>query len=126
MNKKPDSIKIGWKDVQIEYVNPGFFKNNTDYWGQYLARKSVIEIQEEIQGDDLANTLIHEVLHAIVYTSSLNAEGGALEDAKDEEQTVNSIANHLMSVIKDNPWFLDFLKEQIKPENQKATQKKLL
>ena len=70
--------------------------------------------------------LLHEILHAIVYASSLNSEGGALEDHKDEEQTVNSITNHLMAVIKDNPWFLDFLKEQIKPENQSQHQQKLI
>jgi len=123
---KPNNIKVGWKDIRIEYIEPQFERNNADFWGQFLSRKGVIEIQKEIQGDDLANTLLHEVLHAIVYASSLNSEGGALEDHKDEEQTVNSITNHLMAVIKDNPWFLDFLKEQIKPENQSKHQQKLI
>jgi len=123
---KPNNVKVGWKDIRIEYIEPQFERNNADFWGQFLSRKGVIEIQKEIQGDDLANTLLHEVLHAIVYASSLNSEGGALEDHKDEEQTVNSITNHLMAVIKDNPWFLDFLKEQIKPENQSQHQQKLI
>ena len=123
---KPNNVKVGWKDIRIEYIEPQFERNNADFWGQFLSRKGVIEIQKEIQGDDLANTLLHEVLHAIVYASSLNSEGGALEDGKDEEPTVNSITNHLMAVIKDNPWFLDFLKEQIKPENQSQHQQKLI
>jgi len=123
---KPNNVKVGWKDIRIEYIEPQFERNNADFWGQFLSRKGVIEIQKEIQGDDLANTLLHEVLHAIVYASSLNSEGGALEDHKDEEQTVNSITNHLMAVIKDNPWFLDFLKEQIKPKNQSKHQQKLI
>jgi hypothetical protein len=123
---KPNNVKVGWKDIRIEYIEPQFERNNADFWGQFLSRKGVIEIQKEIQGDDLANTLLHEILHAIVYASSLNSEGGALEDHKDEEQTVNSITNHLMAVIKDNPWFLDFLKEQIKPENQSQHQQKLI
>ncbi len=123
---KPNNVKVGWKDIRIEYIEPQFERNNADFWGQFLSRKGVIEIQKEIQGDDLANTLLHEMLHAIVYASSLNSEGGALEDHKDEEQTVNSITNHLMAVIKDNPWFLDFLKEQIKPENQSQHQQKLI
>lgn len=123
---KPNNVKVGWKDIRIEYIEPQFERNNADFWGQFLSRKGVIEIQKEIQGDDLANTLLHEVLHAIVYASSLNSEGGALEDHKDEEQTVNSITNHLMAVFKDNPWFLDFLKEQIKPKNQSKHQQKLI
>lgn len=126
MSEKPTTIKVGWKDLKIEYVDPTFKKYNADYWGQFVARKGLIEVQREAQGDDLANTLLHEVLHAIVYTASLNAEGGALEEDKHEEQVVNSITNHLMGVFKDNPWFLDWLKEQIKPNNQQPIQKKLL
>lgn len=126
MTNKPSTIKVGWKDIRIEYVDPTFKKYNADYWGQFIARKGLIEIQREAQGDDLANTLLHEVLHAIVYTSSLNSEGGALEQDKDEEQVVNSICNHLMGVFKDNPWLLTWLQEQIKPQNQKPVQKNLL
>jgi len=126
MAEKPIGIKVGWKDLKIEYVDPTFKKNNADFWGQFVARKGLIEIQREAQGDDLANTLLHEVLHAIVYSSSLNSEGGALEEDKHEEQVVNSVTNHLMAVFKDNPWFLDWLKEQIQPHNQKPVQKNLL
>ena len=30
-NGKPNSVKIGWKDVKIEYVDPSFFKNNVEF-----------------------------------------------------------------------------------------------
>ena len=91
--KLPDQIKIGWKDVDLQSVKVSFVKNNSDYWGQYIARQNKIEIQEEAQGQDLANTLVHEIIHAIVYHSSLNAEGGPLYQSKDEEQAVNSMTN---------------------------------
>ena len=119
--KIPSQIKIGWKDVDIETVKVSFVKNNSDYWGQYLVRQNKIEIQEEAKGQDLANTLVHEIIHAIVYHSSLNADGGPLHDDEDEEQTVNSMTNWLMGVFKDNPWLLDFLKENI---HGKTTKKK--
>ena len=109
----PATIKIGWKDVKLERVKTSFIKNNSDYWGQYVARENKIEIQEEAEGQDLANTLLHEIVHAIVYHSSMNAEGGPLTQDGDEEQVVNSMTNWLMGVFKDNPWFLDFLKENI-------------
>lgn len=111
--KLPDKIKIGWKDVDLEKIKVSFAKNNSDYWGQYIARQNKIEIQEEAEGQDLANTLLHEIVHAIVYHSSMNAEGGPLTQDGDEEQVVNSMTNWLMGVFKDNPWFLDFLKENI-------------
>ena len=119
MSKLPDKIKIGWKDVKIEKVKTSFIKNNSDYWGQYIARESKIEIQEEAKGIDLANTLLHEIIHAIVYHSSLNSEGGPLKDGDEEEQAVNSMTNSLMGVFKDNPWLLDTLKETIHPKNSK-------
>lgn len=117
--KLPEQIKIGWKDVDLQRVKVSFVKNNSDYWGQYIARQNKIEIQEEAEGQDLANTLVHEIIHAIVYHSSLNAEGGPLYESDNEEQAVNSMTNWLMGVFKDNPWLLDFLKENIHPKTRK-------
>lgn len=117
--KLPDKIKIGWKDIDLETVKVSFVKNNSDYWGQYIARQNKIEIQEEAKGQDLANTLIHEVIHAIVYHSSLNAEGGPLSEHNDEEQTVNSMTNWLMGVFRDNPWLLPMINESIHGKNRK-------
>ena len=117
--KLPDNIKIGWKDIDIEKTKVSFVKNNSDYWGQYIARQNKIEIQDEAQGQDLANTLLHEIIHAITYHSSMNAEGGPLTQDGDEEQVVNSMTNWLMGVFKDNPWLLDFLKDNIHGKNSK-------
>jgi len=110
---KPTKVKVGWKDIDIEYVKASFKKDNTDCYGQYLNRENKIEIHEELNPDDLANTMLHEVMHAIVYHSSLNQPGGPLKDEESEEQTTNSLSNWLIGVFRDNPWFLDFLKENI-------------
>lgn len=113
MSKIPNKVKVGWKDVDIEIVKSSFIKETADYWGQYNNRTNKIEIQEEAPSLDKANTLLHEVLHAIVYHSSLNQPGGPLREDESEEQTVNSMANWLMGVFTDNPWFLDYLKDSI-------------
>ncbi len=119
----PATIKIGWKDVKLERVKTSFIKNNSDYWGQYVARENKIEIQEEAKGLDLANTLLHEVIHAIVYHSSLNAQGGPLHDDDHEEQAVNSMTNWMMTVLRDNPWFLETIKQSIAEEKEKDKKK---
>jgi hypothetical protein len=49
----------------------------------------------------------------------MNAEGGPLTQDGDEEQVVNSMTNWLMGVFKDNPWLLDFLKDNIHGKNSK-------
>ena len=110
---KPTKVKVGWKDINIEYVKASFKKDNTDCYGQYLNRENKIELQEEIEGEDLANTMLHEVIHAIVYHSSLNQPGGPLKDEDSEEQTTNSMSNWLIGVFKDKPWFLVFLKQNL-------------
>ena len=36
---------------------------------------------------------------------------GSIDDA--EELSVNQITNYLMGVFRDNPWFLDYIKDNI-------------
>mgnify|MGYP003137272492 FL=1 len=111
-NKDLDTIKIGFADIKIERVAPSFRKSNTDYFGQYLSRENKIEIQKEVDGIDYATTLLHEILHAVIYLSSLNADGGCLKEEDNEEQVVNSITNYLMGVFRDNPKVLEIIKEK--------------
>ena len=111
--KELDKIKVGYADIKIERVLASFTKNNADCWGQYLSRESKIEIQKEAQGIDYANTLLHEIIHAIVYLSSLNADGGALKEDDHEEQVTNTITNWLMCVFRDNPQVLDIIKKEV-------------
>ena len=66
----------------------------------------------------MANTMFHEVLHAVVYGSGLNQANGPLKEDDAEELTVNQISNYCIGVFRDNPWFLDFLKEQLEKEDE--------
>tara|TARA_B000000609_G_C24004202_1_gene256601 strand:- start:104 stop:466 length:363 start_codon:yes stop_codon:yes gene_type:complete len=111
--KDLDKVKIGFADIKIERVDPSFKKSNTDCWGQYLSRENKIEIQKEVDGIDYANTLLHEVMHGIVYLSSLNSDGGALKEDDHEEQVVNTLSNWLMGVFRDNPKVLDIIKKEV-------------
>ena len=62
----------------------------------------------EETGVSHANTLIHELLHAIVYQWNMELE------EKDEEKLVNGLANGLTTIFVDNPKLMDFLKDKIK------------
>ena len=111
--KELDKVKVGFADIKIDRVNASFTKNNADCWGQYLSRENRIEIQKEVDGIDYANTLLHEIMHAIVYLSSLNADGGALKEDDNEEQVTNTLTNWLMGVFRDNPKLLDIIKREV-------------
>jgi len=112
-NKELTTVKVGFADIVIERVEPSFKKSNTDHYGEYLSRENKINIQKEINGIDYSNTLLHEILHSIVYLSSLNADGGSLKEEDNEEQVVNTITNWLMGVFRDNPKVLDIIKKSL-------------
>ena len=107
----PETVKVGWNTVKFSFVDPSFIKES-DCFGQYLSRECKIEIQKELDGDQLINTVLHEIIHCIIYNSSLNQDGGPLTDDKSEEQVTNSITNWLLNVFWDNPWLIDLLKKR--------------
>ena len=107
----PKTVKVGWNTVKLSFVEPSFIKES-DCFGQYISRECKIEIQKELEGDQLINTVLHEIIHCIIYNSSLNQDGGPLTDDKSEEQVTNSITNWLLNVFWDNPWLIEFLKKR--------------
>jgi len=111
-NKK---IKIGYTTLSIKKQAPQFHKDNmSDNYGQYLSRENKIEIQPDLSNIDEANTLLHEVLHASVWVSSLSQSGQPLQQTDDEEVVVNSLSNTLTQVFIDNKWLLPYLIEKLK------------
>ena len=110
--KCPPKVKVGYKDITINLVRSDFSKQ-TDSYGEYQHRANKIEIQQDLTPDDFANTLLHEVLHAVAYEFSLTCDGNVLSTDSNEEIVINSITNGLMTVFKDNPWFLTFMQDNI-------------
>ena len=91
----------------------------TDTYGQYLYRENKIEIQPNLNKVDEANTLIHEILHAGVWISSLNQVGQPLELDTNEELVINNLANIFHTVLRDNPWLVRFINEYIPKQKTK-------
>ena len=118
LNKElPNSIKIGYINYQFDFW-PDSFSSTEKAQGEFFEEAGKIGLKESaipsIQG---VNTLLHEILHAVVYEHSLTCDGNVLSTDTNEEIVVNSITNGLMTVIKDNPWFLKFLQENIHGRN---------
>ena len=112
--KLPTSVKVGYRDIEIQYVSPDFKTDEmTDCYGQYKAREGLIQLQPSICGQELANVMLHECLHAVIYSSGLNQAKSCLKEEDDEEIVVNQITNYLMGLFIDNPWFLDFIKNNM-------------
>ena len=110
----PNKVKVGYKDIKIKYVRPDYKKwEMTDCFGEYDYRQNVISIQHDLCGQERANTIIHEIMHAAVSVSGLNQEKAALEKDEHEEAVVNQLTNVMMGVFRDNDWIVEMLKNDL-------------
>jgi hypothetical protein len=103
----PEKIKIGYKSYKLEEWKQTVASAN-ETQGQFFAKEGVIGYTAEETGVSHANTLIHEMLHAIIYQWNMDV------DEKVEELVVNGLANGLTTIFVDNPKLMDYLKDKIK------------
>jgi len=110
MEKK---IKIGYQDIVIDRETSTFQKQSDSY-GEYDHRKNSITIQNGLGPLDEANTLLHEILHAVAYINSLTQSDQPLDSENKEEIVINSMTNGLAQVFRDNKWLLQYFKDKFK------------
>jgi hypothetical protein len=103
----PESIKIGYRDYKLEKWKQTV-ANANDAHGQFFSKEGIIGYTEEEKGVSHANTILHEILHAVIY--QWNIELGD----KEEEHLVSALSNGLTTVLVDNPKLIDYFKEKIK------------
>ena len=103
----PDKIKIGYRDYKLEEWKQTVASAN-EAQGQFFAKEGVIGYTADEKGVSHANTLIHEIMHAIIYQWNMELE------EKVEELVVNGLANGLTTVLVDIPKLIDYLKDKIK------------
>ena len=105
--KIPTSIKVGYRDYKLEKWKQTVASAN-DAHGQFFSKEGIIGYTEEETGVSHANTILHEVFHAIIYQWHIEL------DEKVEETVVHGLANGLSTVFVDNPELMDYLKLKIK------------
>ena len=110
MEKK---LKIGYQDIVIDRETSTFQKQSDSY-GEYDHRKNSITIQNGLGPLDEANTLLHEILHAVAYINSLTQSDQPLDSENKEEIVINSMTNGLAQVFRDNKWLLQYFKDKFK------------
>ena len=112
MSTLKKKIRVNYEDVKINLISPTN-DNDNHCFGEYDSVKNSIELDKTQSPRSLANSLLHEVLHASVYHSGLNSEGNCLALEKDEELVVNNLSNTLTQIIRDNKWFLPYIQKHI-------------
>ena len=114
----PKKIKISFADVDIETSDDTKFAEEN--FGEYDSRNNRITISSNSMDRDIANTLLHEIVHASVWYGGLKDDGAALEDDKHEEHVVNVLTNQLCQIFRDNPKILTIIKKGLTGKNGRA------
>lgn len=99
----PKHVKVGYKDYRIEFAPVGAVIAGGLY-GECRHAEGVIVIAPGIDAKETANTLLHEILHAVWRCFNIpRGKAGILDDVLNEEIAVGGTANGLCAVMRDNP-----------------------
>lgn len=101
----PSTIKIIAQKYEVKKM-PEVEKRQGDFLG--LCRNSELEIFVDDRWKDQiqANTLLHEILHAVAHQM-----GKFGLDDKSEEKAVETMANGICAVMRDNPKLFPLLQK---------------
>lgn len=103
----PSSVKIGYRTFKIEQWDP-IDAIGANRYGEVCPTSLKIKIATHYGQVEAANTLQHEILHAIWCTWPIH-------ETDDEERLVSTIANALSTVWLDNPSVLAWISDALHP-----------
>lgn len=107
MAKLPQKVKIGPTTYTLSFMS----KDQADagVYGRTDPKADTIVINPSLCLGEQQTTVLHEVLHAIFLTSNLTH---VLDlDEKKEEQVIRMLEPFLLSLIRDNPKLMEYLKQ---------------
>jgi len=106
----PSSIKVGYRTYRIDVWHPAAASGARRY-GEAAHMERVIRVDLSTGPIQAAETLLHEILHAISSTT-YNQD---LFSGKDEERAVSGASAGLTQVLRDNKslrYWLDWALDQ--------------
>ncbi len=102
MIELPTHLKVGPVMYRV-FELPAIQAMEEKIDGCHEPQGKIIRVREDLNRDDMARILLHEVLHAAFYMGDL------AEDQ--EERIVTVLANQLTGVWRDNPEFVRFMND---------------
>lgn len=93
----PRTIRLGYKDVGIRFV-PSDALGVGGAMGAYSGNSGVM-VADDLDSMERVNTVLHEVLHAVFHAGSARN----VISADTEELAVDTMANGLTQLMRDNP-----------------------
>jgi hypothetical protein len=101
--KRPKRIKIGYLDFKLIPRSKKWSIKHKAV-GMCLPEDGRIAFSTAQKRSEIVNTILHEMLHGVVYMFDIN-----FRNLREEEKVVRKMANGLHTVFKDNPEFLEWV-----------------
>lgn len=101
--KTPKRIKIGYLDFKLVPRSKKWSIKHKAV-GMCVPEDAHIAYYSKQKRSEIVNTILHEMLHGVVYMFDIN-----FRSLRDEERVVRKMANGLHTVLKDNPQFLEWI-----------------
>lgn len=94
LNAPPSSVRVLGRPMRIKLLSASRLP---DVCGQFEPTKNIISIHKDMPLAELQDTVLHEILHAVLYMQG-RENGGDVE-----ELFVRALATGLLGVLHDNP-----------------------
>lgn len=101
--KQIDKVLIDTVIYKIEQTNEPITINNEICLGDVCYDTATIRLNSKYQNREL-QTLMHEVVHALIY------ERGLSDELRSNETLVNEMANGIINLIRNNPDLIEYIK----------------
>lgn len=108
--KPPNSVQVGPVKVAVIHDELDSRRkymqwDDTDSLGFFSAKHQYIVLDSDLPKDCMADTLVHEVMHAMFF----QAGGRAHWDMEEEEKFVSMLSGPLTDTLKRNPELVKYI-----------------
>jgi hypothetical protein len=98
MSWLPQTVKVGYQVVSVEYITRLTDDEGRALCGSFSGPEMKISIDSMLQGPRLLDTFLHECLHAMFYLY-----GWSSTENHDEESVAHCLGFGLTMLLQDNP-----------------------
>jgi hypothetical protein len=90
-----DQVKINWRKYKVEQGEHRTGESGRDLYGEIAYERQKIYLYDKLGDDEKAVTLLHEIVHGILYFMG--------SDLASNEGFITGFSENLYQVIKENP-----------------------
>ena len=101
VNPELSFIKYGRRKVKIIY------KDLKDCYGLYNPNTQTLSLDQNMKGEFLFNTIIHELFHVICYNDGIDV------NQRGEEPIAQAVGDGYTKIFKQNPNLWDMLQKEL-------------